>query len=186
MTSQTSLNATSYQESQVEDTMGVKHIDQSTTLYSNSNSTFFSSSTAYVPLHRVSDSQAKNSSLHSSEKPLAPPQPHRRRWAFPWYLELGATLLSVSSLIAAIALLRNQDDRLLSAWTFPTSLNTIISILGSISRASLAFAVSACIGQQKWNWLKKRSDRLIAFERFDEASRGPFGSTKLLIWLRAR
>ncbi|OCL04734.1 hypothetical protein AOQ84DRAFT_225656 [Glonium stellatum] len=105
-----------------------------------------------------------------------------RSWAF----EIGAVLLSISSTIATIAVLRYEDGKPLTAWAFPTSLNTVISALGAISRVSLAFAVSACIGQQKWNWLRRQSDRFEAFEMFDEASRGPWGSTRLLLWLKVR
>jgi hypothetical protein len=46
--------------------------------------------------------------------------------------------------------------------------------------------MSACVGQQKWSWLRRRSDSIRAFQRFDEASRGPWGGTRLFIWLRFR
>ncbi|KAF2096287.1 hypothetical protein NA57DRAFT_79053 [Rhizodiscina lignyota] len=87
---------------------------------------------------------------------------------------------------AIVAVLRVEDKRPLTAWTFATSVNTVVSTLGTISRATLAFAISACIGQQKWNWLKRHPDRTVAFVRFDEASRGPWGSARLLFWLNIR
>lgn len=103
-----------------------------------------------------------------------------------WRLELLSLLLSVVSFVAVIVVLALQDGKPLSQWAFPASINTVISVLGAVSRTCLAFAVSACIGQQKWNWLRIRKDELRAFEMFDDASRGPWGGLKLLWWLKGR
>jgi hypothetical protein len=105
---------------------------------------------------------------------------------YSWSFEIGATVLSFLAMISIIALLYVHDGRSLREWKFFLSLNTLISILGVICRTSLAFAMGACIGQQKWNWLRSRQDQLVAFPRFDEASRGPWGCFKLLYWLKAR
>jgi hypothetical protein len=103
-----------------------------------------------------------------------------------WTLEILALTLSAASIIALVAVLIRENNRPISAWTFPLTLNTLAALLGAIARTSLAFAMSACIGQQKWNWLRRRPDSVRAFERFDEASRGPWGGTRLFIWLRFR
>jgi hypothetical protein len=95
-------------------------------------------------------------------------------------------LLAVAALVSAAVVLASYDGKALDEWRFATSINTIISTLGVISKASLAFAVSASIGQHKWNWFRERKDELHVFERFDEASRGPWGSINLLLWSRAR
>ena len=79
-----------------------------------------------------------------------------------------------------------ENGRPLASWKFAFTLNTIVAALGTVARTTLAFAISACIGQQKWNWFRRKSDRLVAFERFDEASRGPYGGAKLFFWLRLR
>ncbi|KAK2023742.1 hypothetical protein LX32DRAFT_508608, partial [Colletotrichum zoysiae] len=94
--------------------------------------------------------------------------------------ELLALVLSISALITVLFLLPFLDNKPLSAWKFPISLNTIISILGATSRAALAFAVSACISQGKWNWYKRGAANVMTFDRFEEASRGPWGSLRLL------
>ncbi|KAI1667265.1 DUF3176 domain containing protein [Pyrenophora tritici-repentis] len=83
-------------------------------------------------------------------------------------------------------ILFRQNNEPIAAWKFPLTLNTVVATLGTISRSTLAFAMSACIGQQKWSWFRKRSDTVGAFERFDEASRGPWGGTRLFFWLRLR
>lgn len=103
-----------------------------------------------------------------------------------WVSELIAVVVSVGALTAIVALLRREDGKALSEWSLAVSLNTVIATLGTLARTTLAFALSACIGQQKWNWLLLRSDQLIAWARFDEASRGPWGATRLFVWLRAR
>ncbi|KAK1458039.1 hypothetical protein CMEL01_15386 [Colletotrichum melonis] len=103
-----------------------------------------------------------------------------------WTLELWAIALSIVSFAAILILLPLYEDKPLSSWTFSISLNTVISTLGATSRASLGFAISACISQGKWNWYRKRDDHVMVFDRFEEASRGPWGSVRLLWWTRLR
>lgn len=101
-------------------------------------------------------------------------------------LELVAIVVSISSLLAIVTILGREDGRPLSSWTLTVSLDTVIATLGTVSRTTLAFALSACLGQQKWNWLAKRADYLAVWARFDEASWGPSGASRLFVLLRAR
>lgn len=103
-----------------------------------------------------------------------------------WMPELVGVAVSIGSLIAIVVILRREDGKPLTAWSLAITLNTVIATLGTLARTTLAFALSACVGQQKWNWLSMRSDQLVVWTRFDEASRGPWGATRLFIWLRAR
>lgn len=103
-----------------------------------------------------------------------------------WWLEIGANICSLGIAIATIVLLRKYDGTPVASWTFGLSLNTIVAILAGVSSAMLAFSVSECIGQQKWNWIRTRPMSLQSFEIFDEASRGPWGATRLLWSLRAK
>jgi hypothetical protein len=89
--------------------------------------------------------------------------------------------VSLCSFIVAIAVIASQNGKPLDTWRFAAPINAVLSTLGTISRSTLAYAISASIGQQKWNWFLARKDRLSTFTRFDEASRGPLGSIKL-IW----
>lgn len=107
-----------------------------------------------------------------------------RKWQ--WKFETSLLFLSVCSLVAMIVLLAVEDGTTLGSWNFYFSLNTVVSILGTISRASLASSVGSCIAQEKWNWFRKRKGPLYLFDRFDSASRGPLGSFKLLYWLKFR
>ncbi|KAF6803409.1 hypothetical protein CSOJ01_10930 [Colletotrichum sojae] len=47
----------------------------------------------------------------------------------------------MTSLAALMILLPMYDNQPLTSWTLPVSFNAIISTLGAISRASLAFAI---------------------------------------------
>ncbi|KAK8067094.1 hypothetical protein PG997_013841 [Apiospora hydei] len=107
-------------------------------------------------------------------------------WA-DWKWELLLLLLSVLSLVATAVTLYRLSGNSLESWGgFFLGPNTVVSILAAISKASLAFAVSSCVAQAKWNWYRRGRDHLLIFERFEEASKGPWGSVRLLgtIWVR--
>lgn len=96
-----------------------------------------------------------------------------------WWLELSALILSLASLGALVALLSISDGQPVSTWA-GLSPNAIVSILAGTSRANLAFVISTCLSQGKWNWAGKIVEPLIDFDRFDAASRGAWGSIRLL------
>ncbi|KAK5659920.1 hypothetical protein OQA88_13384 [Cercophora sp. LCS_1] len=103
-----------------------------------------------------------------------------------WALEIGGLTLSIAATVAAAVVLWLYDGHPLEKWGFfALSLNTVISALGVVSRASLAFVLSSAIGQHKWNWFRKQHDGLGVFNKFDGASRGPWGSLGLLWWSKA-
>ncbi|KAK7966072.1 uncharacterized protein PG986_000349 [Apiospora aurea] len=107
-------------------------------------------------------------------------------WAA-WKWELLLLLLSVLSLVATAVTLYRLSGNSLESWGgFFLGPNTVVSILAAISKAALAFAVSSCVAQAKWNWYRRGRDHLLIFERFEEASKGPWGSVRLLrtIWVR--
>jgi hypothetical protein len=66
------------------------------------------------------------------------------------------------------------------------TINGLIAILATICRTCLMFSVAACLAQGKWNQLEsnhevnKKPYQLGSFALFDEASKGPWGSTRLL------
>lgn len=101
-----------------------------------------------------------------------------------WKFEITLLLLSICSLATIVIILAMEDGTTLESWKFYFSLNTIISVLGTVSRSSLASAVGSCLAQEKWNWYRKRQDNLYMFDRIDGASRGSLGSFKLLFWMK--
>lgn len=135
------------------------------------------SSTAYEPTYLESHPE-KDDVTYGHTSP--------RTSAASWVLELIAILISTGSIVALISVLYRENGKPLSNWTLAITLNTVIAALGTLARTTLAFAISACIGQQKWAWLRRRPDSLVAWERFDEASRGPWGGARLFVWLRMR
>lgn len=60
------------------------------------------------------------------------------------------------------------------------NLNSIVSVLATISSSSMLFSVSAAMGQAKWDWISEQPRLLRDLELLDEASRGPLGSFEIL------
>ena len=103
-----------------------------------------------------------------------------------WTWETVCVIVRVLSFSALAIVFKCFNGKPLQDWTFYLSLNTVASILGTLGKSSLLLAVSAAIGQGKWLWFQTRQRPLIEFDTFDEASRGPLGSLKLLWRTRAR
>lgn len=97
-----------------------------------------------------------------------------------WILEIVTSLTSVACLAAIAAIFYYVDGKPLSAWTNKISLNATISILTTACTAALMHGVSEFISQHKWSYFRARPLRLENFETFDGASRGLWGSVKLI------
>ena len=65
-------------------------------------------------------------------------------------------------------------------WPMRITLNSFISILGTIIKAAMVIPIAEGISQLKWLWFKKEGV-LKDIQTFDEASRGMVGSLKLLL-----
>lgn len=162
-------------------------------LRSSSLSAAFRTSTDETALDPADPPQGAANQQHST-KPDVKEAKHnddkRSIWSlwekWEWKLETSLLFLSVCSLVAIIILLAVKDGTTLNSWKLYFSLNTVVSVLGTISRASLGSSIGSCIAQEKWNWFRKRRDPLYLFDGFDSASRGPLGSFKLLYWLKFR
>jgi hypothetical protein len=103
-----------------------------------------------------------------------------------WTLESVCIAISAICFVALAAIFASYSGKALTSWTFYFSLNTVASTLGTIGKSTLLLAVSAAIGQGKWLWFYDKQRPLIEFDTFDEASRGPLGSVKLLWRTKAR
>jgi hypothetical protein len=104
-----------------------------------------------------------------------------------WLLEISSALLGAAAITALCIILREYDDKTLPQWKTvlgaSLTLNTVLSVLGLVAKASLMIPVVECISQLKWAWYTKQHP-LSDFHDFDEASRGVWGSIKLMWKLR--
>jgi len=103
----------------------------------------------------------------------------------PWAFDIIAFLVSTFGLGCLTYLLLYYDKQPIFKW-HGLSLNTIVSTISTISKTLQLFIVSACISQWKYIAFSKNKRKLIEFERFDSASRGPQGSLTLLWKTRLR
>ncbi|KAI1117685.1 hypothetical protein F5Y14DRAFT_438998 [Nemania sp. NC0429] len=110
-----------------------------------------------------------------------PPVPIASTRGPTWAWEYAALALSAVALFLLLAFFAYIHDMRLSHWKFPVSPTAVVSIIAATARAPLGFAISSCLAQAKWNWLKKRPGSLVTFDRIDDASRGPWGSLWLLL-----
>lgn len=97
-----------------------------------------------------------------------------------WLWEILSWIVSSCSVFAIFIILMHYDGRPLPEWPFKITLNTLLAVFSTVAKAALMIPVVEGISQLKWLWFAKKSRRLIDFEAFDKASRGPWGSFQLL------
>jgi hypothetical protein len=100
-----------------------------------------------------------------------------------WTWEIISILFSIVCMAAIIAVLLVYHSRPVPTLPSGLTLNALISLLATISRAAMLVSVASCISQLKWQWFR-RPRELIYFNILDEASRGPWGSLELLLKTR--
>lgn len=94
-----------------------------------------------------------------------------------WTREIVNLALATGILVAMFITLGMYDNQVAPDWSI--NVNTIVSILTAILRACMLFVLANVIGQAKWAWFDQTRP-LAHLERFDNASRGLFGSLQLL------
>jgi uncharacterized protein DUF3176 len=97
-----------------------------------------------------------------------------------WLFEVLCGILSLACLIAITIVLHAFDNRPVPTWRYGITLNTIVSLLASISTFSLIIPITAGLSQLKWLWFREKRS-LADFQILDNASRGPTGSISLLL-----
>ncbi|KAK3688258.1 hypothetical protein B0T22DRAFT_148882 [Podospora appendiculata] len=103
-----------------------------------------------------------------------------------WLPELCASVLVLAMLSAVVGTVRSNQDKPLPQWPYNLSINTLISIYFTILKAAMCFVLSGGLGQLKWAWFEQAAHPLDDLAKFDNASRGPWGSAVLLCRLRRR
>lgn len=137
----------------------------------------------YIELDDMKDNEHRGFS--EPTPPLPPRQPAQRdglddvvnSW---WLFELLAWVISAIAMVVLIITLFLVDDHSLPHWPMKITLNSFISILATIVKAAMVVPIAEGISQLKWLWFKK-AGVLKDIQTFDEASRGMWGSMKLLL-----
>ncbi|KAI4600355.1 hypothetical protein KJ359_000709 [Pestalotiopsis sp. 9143b] len=122
------------------------------------------------------------------DEPLSPQLPKRLEpevkdggnW---WIVEGVAWIASAIALAAVIITVAMTDGKPLPTWPMDITLNSFISFMTTIMKAAAAIPVAEGISQLKWLWYRKLG-AVRDIQTFDEASRGTWGSAKLLVSTR--
>lgn len=136
-----------------------------------------------IQMDRLSASQTRVPSTdHKKTSEIRKPSPFFR-W---WWQEIACGLVALASFTAEVVILQRYDGKPIESWPSTVlTLNGMVAILATLCRAGFMLAVAACMSQARWNSFSGRDDqkyhRLGDFQVFDEASRGSWGSLKL-IW----
>lgn len=106
-------------------------------------------------------------------------------WLRDWRPEAVCCVLFVGALMAIVGAILPYQDRPLPHWPYSISINTLISILIAIAKTAMRFVITEGLSQLMWTWFRRKRP-LEDMARFDMASRGPWGSLRLLPVLRGR
>ncbi|KAI5925168.1 hypothetical protein F4810DRAFT_661303 [Camillea tinctor] len=135
------------------------------------------------PTYTTTSLRASSEQNESGQEQTPQKQPYssRRRCHFfgVWSWELFTLGLSFASMSAIIAVLVHFNGQPFPQWPYEITLNTLVALLATILRASMADVICQVISQIKWAWFQ-RPRPLIHMQEFDQASRGLVGSIRLL------
>ncbi|KAF2473581.1 uncharacterized protein BDR25DRAFT_311809 [Lindgomyces ingoldianus] len=96
-----------------------------------------------------------------------------------WFPEVQSIFTAWLALVMVFFLLGYYFNKAPFTW-HGLSLNTWVSIFSTVMKSLLLFTVSACLSQWKYISFSQRKRKLIDFDLYDGASRGPNGSVSLL------
>lgn len=158
----------------------------------DSDQSFESISNLYSPQKPFATSPTPISDeFGRSRTTLAAEQVHQSSILQWWWMEIGASIISVVTMLMQMIILSRQDGKPIQTWENGyITVNTVIAAVSTLNRISLMFPVSGAISQAMWIWFSAGSksercrSRLEDLEIFDEASRGAWGSMFLLWRLR--
>jgi hypothetical protein len=130
-------------------------------------------------------SAASSIGTGSSQKEAPSPPEGLPSWQryLVWWPEFTGVLLSLLSLTAIVVFLIQIEGSKLDDWhmTWQIQPSTILSILVTLCRITLAFFIAEGIGQLKWVFFEQRPHQLSDFESFDKATRGAWGAS-CFVW----
>lgn len=100
-----------------------------------------------------------------------------------WAWEIISILFSIICMGAIVGVLFTYHSKAVPTLPSGLTLNALISLLATISKAAMLVSVTSCLSQLKWQWFR-HPQKLVHFNTLDEASRGPWGSFGLLLKIR--
>ena len=101
-----------------------------------------------------------------------------------WVFEMMAVAIGLGAVAAIIGVVSKYNGRALPDWPHSITLNALIALLATFANAAMSVCLSSGISQAKWIRFKEASTPLSDMEAFDDASRGSWGSIKLLATAR--
>jgi len=83
-----------------------------------------------------------------------------------------------------VATLKIYDGQLTPQLPLGITLNSYLALFTSLAKLCLLVPIIQGLGQLRWLWFKNRPRPLADFELFEDASRGSFGSLRLLVSMK--
>jgi hypothetical protein len=123
---------------------------------------------------------SESSSLKADEKSKTEKKQGRLLTNGTWKFEILALVVALGAIGAIIGVVFRYDGRALPDWPHDITLNALIALLATFANATISVCLSSGISQAKWIRFKRSAAPLSDMEAFDEASRGSWGSLKLL------
>lgn len=100
-----------------------------------------------------------------------------------WLPEIASLGFAVLDFVAIVALLVTRQDKPQPKWPSFLNINSVLSIFTTLFRAAILFPVAEGITELKWVWFAQTRP-LRDIDRFEAASKSPWGALKLL-WKRS-
>jgi hypothetical protein len=171
--------------------------DSTSSINSTHSASSFAPQTVYSTNPTSKEAHTETHSLHAKPSGGGGPKKHKKKEFFlspsatwnlyrhnPWYLswqqETWAMGFSICCLVATCIIMAWIDGRRLSIWHWAIQPNAVVSLLLVSSKAALMLSTAACLSQLKWTHFQSAPRKLKDLETFDDASRGPWGSLRLL------
>lgn len=95
-----------------------------------------------------------------------------------WGAEIASWFVATLSLFGIVIALETYKGISLPNWPLGITLNSLISILATIDQSAMMKPIVESMSQLKGLWFV-RKEKILAFQAFDDASRGPIGSLLL-------
>ncbi|KAH7312656.1 hypothetical protein B0I35DRAFT_481094 [Stachybotrys elegans] len=113
------------------------------------------------------------------------PEPGARlHQVWQWYPEILWCVASIFLFCSIVAVLAWRNNKPLPNWYGSLTVNTVVALLSTVCRAATIVPVSEGISQLKWNWMAQETRSLGDIEVFNQASRGPWGSLRMMLTAR--